>query len=574
MARKSRKDQIRAENSGQAAVAVPPKPLPSPAPTYLAVGYARLSIFETRDRADSEALQNQKELLRQYIVNAPELQLVGIFEDNGQTGTNFDRAGFETMMETVRSGRANCIVVKDLSRFGRDYVEAGNYLEHIFPFMGVRFISISDGYDSADATTADCLTVALKNMVNQMYSKDISRKSGSVLREKMRRGEFIGAFASYGYRKDPADGHRIVIDPEAAGVVREIFRRKLEGQSDTAITRWLNTAGVPSPGCYRYQKGIILDKRFARYKPWIVKSVKNILRNEVYLGCMVQGRRRSEFYAGRPDKRLPRDEWTVVENTHEPIISREDFDAVQAICAEKNAAYHARLGKYDYLGKSENILKGLVYCSDCGRPMVRYKQVSHGKRVSYYYQCPSYAAMLEKSGCSYKFLPEDLLLDSLEQVIQKEIEQAVDMTVLARRLSARVSGKTGQGAMMLKKLNAQLERVEETRRNAMRDYLSGQMAQMDYELLKECCMGEAEELKKQIFDLREQQRYQAETLTEKNPWLAAFGGLGRPFHLTKELAASLIERVTIYENNRVEVLLRFRDEREQLLAAAGKEEAV
>ena len=574
MARKSRKDQIRAENSGQAAVAVPSKPLPSPAPTYLAVGYARLSIFETRDRADSEALQNQKELLRQYIVNAPELQLVGIFEDNGQTGTNFDRAGFETMMETVRSGRANCIVVKDLSRFGRDYVEAGNYLEHIFPFMGVRFISISDGYDSADATTADCLTVALKNMVNQMYSKDISRKSGSVLREKMRRGEFIGAFASYGYRKDPADGHRIVIDPEAAGVVREIFRRKLEGQSDTAITRWLNTAGVPSPGCYRYQKGIILDKRFARYKPWIVKSVKNILRNEVYLGCMVQGRRRSEFYAGRPDKRLPRDEWTVVENTHEPIISREDFDAVQAICAEKNAAYHARLGKYDYLGKSENILKGLVYCSDCGRPMVRYKQVSHGKRVSYYYQCPSYAAMLEKSGCSYKFLREDLLLDSLEQVIQKEIEQAVDMTVLARRLSERVSGKTGQGAMMLKKLNAQLERVEETRRNAMRDYLSGQMAQMDYELLKECCMGEAEELKKQIFDLREQQRYQAETLTEKNPWLAAFGGLGRPFHLTKELAASLIERVTIYENNRVEVLLRFRDEREQLLAAAGKEEAV
>ena len=574
MARKSRKDQIRAENSGQAAVAVPSKPLPSPAPTYLAVGYARLSIFETRDRADSEALQNQKELLRQYIANAPDLQLVGIFEDNGQTGTNFDRAGFETMMETVRSGRANCIVVKDLSRFGRDYVEAGNYLEHIFPFMGVRFISISDGYDSADATTADCLTVALKNMVNQMYSKDISRKSGSVLREKMRRGEFIGAFASYGYRKDPADGHRIVIDPEAAGVVREIFRRKLEGQSDTAITRWLNTAGVPSPGCYRYQKGIILDKRFARYKPWLVQSVKDILRNEVYLGRMVQGRRRSEFYAGRPDKRLPRDEWTVVENTHEPIISREDFDAVQAICAEKNAAYHARLGKYDYLGKSENILKGLVYCSDCGRPMVRYKQVSHGKRVSYYYQCPSYAAMLEKSGCSYKFLREDLLLDSLEQVIQKEIEQAVDMTVLARRLSARVSGKTGQGAMMLKKLNAQLERVEETRRNAMRDYLGGQMEQTDYELLKECCLGEAEELKKQIFDLREQQRYQAETLTEKNPWLAAFGGLGRPFHLTKELAASLIERVTIYENNRVEVLLRFRDEREQLLAAAGKEEAV
>lgn len=574
MARKSRKDQIRAENSGQPAVAVQSKPLPEPAPTYLAVGYARLSIFETRDRADSEALQNQKELLRQYIENTPELQLFGIFEDNGQTGTNFERVGFETMMETVRSGKANCIVVKDLSRFGRDYVEAGNYLEHIFPLMGVRFISISDDYDSADATTADCLTVALKNMVNQMYSKDISRKSGSVLREKMRRGEFIGAFASYGYIKDPADGHRIVIDPEAAGVVREIFRRKLEGLGDTAITRWLNAAGVPSPGCYRYQKGIVLDKRFSRYKPWLVKSVKDILRNEVYLGHMVQGRRRSEFYAGRPDKRLPRDEWTVVEDTHEPIISREDFDAVQAICAERNAAYRARLGKYDHLGKRENILKGLVYCSDCGRPMVRYKQVTHSKSVAYYYLCPNYAAMLERSGCSYKFLREDLLLDSLERVIQKEIEQAMDMTILAKHLSARASGKADRGALMLKKLNAQLERVEETRRNAMRDYLGGQMGQADYELLKECCMGEAEELKKQIFDLREQQRYQAETLTEKNPWLAAFGRLSRSFCLTKELATSLIERITVYENNRVEVLLRFRDEREQLLAVAGKEEAV
>lgn len=206
--------------------------------------------------------------------------------------------------------------------------------------------------------------------------------------------------------------------------------------------------------------------------------------------------------------------------------------------------------------------------------MVRYKQVSHGKNVSYYYLCPSYAAMLEKSGCSYKFLPEDLLLDSLEQVIQKEIEQAVDMTALAKRLSARASSKADQGALMLKKLNAQLERVEGTRRNAMRDYLGGQMAQADYELLKECCMGEAEELKKQIFDLREQQRYRSETLTEKNPWLAAFGGLGRPFHLTKELAASLIERVTIYGNNRVEILLRFHDEREQLLAAVGEEDAV
>ena len=341
-------------------------------------------------------------------------------------------------------------------------------------------------------------------------------------------------------------------------MVREIFRRKLEGQSDTAITRWLNTAGVPSPGCYRYQKGIILDKRFARYKPWIVKSVKNILRNEVYLGRMVQGRRRSEFYAGR---------WTngcrgTSGRSWKTLMSRLSAGRISTRYrpyAWRETPPTARGSENMTIWESVKISSRVwsivltvdeLWCATSRSLTAR--------NVSYYYLCPSYAAMLEQSGCSYKFLPEDFLLDSLEQVIQKEIEQAVDMTALAKRLSARVSGKTDQGAMMLKKLNAQLERVEETRRNAMRDYLGGQMEQTDYELLKECCLGEAEELKKQIFDLREQQRYQAETLTEKNPWLAAFGGLGRPFHLTKELAASLIERVTIYGNNRVEILLRFR----------------
>jgi len=571
MARKSRKDLIRAQNGGAPVAHPEPRPHHEPEKVWIAVGYARLSVFETRDRSDSEALQNQKALLRQYIEEAPDLRLLSVFEDNGETGTNFDRTGFEQMMEAVRGGRANCIVVKDLSRFGRDYVEAGNYLEHIFPFMGVRFISISDGYDSADATTADCLTVALKNMVNQMYSKDISRKSGSVLREKMRRGEFIGGYAAYGYIKDPTDRHKIVIDPEAAEVVREIYRRKLAGQGDTAITRWLNATGIPSPCCYRYQKGIILDKRFARYKPWLVQSVKKILRSEVYLGHMVQGRRRSEFYAGRPDRLVPKDEWVIVENTHEPIVSREDFDAVQAICEEKNAAYHARLGKYDHLGKSENILKGLVFCADCGRPLVRYKQVTKGEKVVYYYMCPNYAAMLEKSGCSYKFLREDFLLDTLEQVIGKEIELAVDMAALARKLSEKRNGKGEDISTQLRKLNLELERVEETRRGAMRDYLGGLMPQNDYEMLKACCMEEAEELKKRIFALRAQQQQETETLTEKNPWLVAFGGISPTFTLTKELAKALIERITVFKDDRVEVALRFRDEREKLLCAVDKE---
>lgn len=569
MARKSRKDLIRAANSGQA---LPEQAQPQATEiVYTAVGYARLSVLETRDRKDNEALQNQKALLQEFIRSQKDLKLVSLYEDNGETGTNFHRPGFEEMMKAIYAGKANCIVVKDLSRFGRDYIEAGNFLDNVFPAMGVRFISIGDGYDSADATTADCLVVALKNLMNQMYSKDISRKSGSVLREKIQRGEFIGAYAAYGYIKDPLDKHRIIVDPEAATVVKEIFQKRLGGMSNMGITRWLNEAGVLSPCCYRYQKGILIDQRFAQPKPWKIETVKSILRNQVYLGHMVQGRRRSEFYAGIPDRLLPQSEWTIVENTHEAIISQEDFDAVQALCAEKNREYHARLGKYDYLGKSENILKGLVFCGDCGRPMVRYKQVIKGKSVSYHYMCPNYAAQLEQSGCGYKFLREEILLDTLTQLIGKEIEQAVDAVQLAKCLSTGTEGQIAARAANLRRLNLELERTEARKKSIMQDYLAGELSCEEYEQLKLYCAGESEQLKNCILVLREEQHRQSETLTEDNPWLRAFSGLRLPDRLTKELAHALIQRIIIYADDKIEVEFKYRDEREQLLTAISEE---
>lgn len=321
MARKSRKASVPA--TGAAAPA-------SSERVWRAAGYARLSVPETRDRGDGEALQNQKALLREFIGGRPELRLRRLFEDDGRTGTDFSRPGFQALLRAIRGGEIDCVVVKDLSRFGRDYIEAGDYLEHVFPRLGVRFISVGDGYDSADPLGADCLAAALRNLVNQMYSMDISRKTGSILREKQRRGEFIGSYAAYGYLKDPEDRHRLVADPEAAEVVREIFRRRADGEGNAAIARRLNGAGVPSPGTYRYQKGIVKDGRFAGGKPWRAETVRQILGNPVYLGHTVQGRRVSEFYAGRPERRLPPEEWAVTPGTHEPLVTREAFDRAQA----------------------------------------------------------------------------------------------------------------------------------------------------------------------------------------------------------------------------------------------------
>lgn len=575
MARKSRKETIRAANAGRPLETPTPRPVrPVEEPIYQTVGYARLSVAETRDRRDGEALQNQKALLRDFIQGRADLRLVELCEDNGETGTNFQRAGFERVMELIRAGKANCIVVKDLSRFGRDHIEAGNYLENVFPYIGVRFISIGDSYDSADATTADWLMVALKNLGNQIYSMDISRKSGSVLREKISRGEFIGAYAAYGYIKDPTDRHHLIIDPEAAQVVREIYRRKLEGASDISIVRWLNESGILSPCCYRHQKGILVDKRFETPRPWTATTIKSILRCQVYTGDLVQGRRRSEFYAGKADCILPKEEWAVVKNTHEPIVSREDFEAVQAIQNGVRERYHARLGKYDHLGKSENILRGLVFCGDCGKPMVRYKQVSHGKSVSYYYMCPNYAALLDKSGCGYKFLREEVLMDTLTEVISAEIRQTVDAAALAERLSAANRGQAENLTTELKRLNGELARAETAKKAAMEDYLSGLLASEEYERLKGACAGETERLKELISVRRSEQKRQAETLGRDNPWLKAFSGLDIGGGLTSGLAHSLIRRVTIHENDRIDVALRYRDEKEQLLTAANVGEVV
>lgn len=569
MARKSRKDQIRAVNSGQPLPETTPQPVEK---IYTAVGYTRLSILETRDRKDNEALQNQKTLIREYTQGQHNLKLLSIYEDNGETGTNFRRPGFESMMEAVCNGNADCIVVKDLSRFGRNYIEAGNYLEHVFPALGVRFISIGDGYDSADATTTDCLVVALKNLMNQMYSKDISRKSGSVLREKIKRGEFIGGYASYGYVKDPEDRHRIIVDPEAAEVVRSIFQKKLEGVSNAAIVRWLNNSGILSPCCYRHQKGILLDHRYAQPKPWKAETVKKILHSQVYLGHMVQGHRRSEFYAGIPDRLLPQSEWVIVKNTHEAIISQEDFDRVQALCERKRMEYYANLGKYDHLGKSENILKGLVYCGDCGRPMVRYKQVVKGKKISYHYMCPHYAAMLEQSGCAYKFLREDILLDALSQLINKEIEQAVDTVQMAKRLSDGTEGQITARAAELRRLNLELERMETRKKAVMQDFLAGELSCDAYEEIKTCCVRECERLKERILTLRGEQHRQSETLTVDNPWLKTFSGLQLPDRLNRNLACALIQRITIYAENKIDVIFKYQDEREHLLTAINEEE--
>jgi len=310
---------------------------------YRVGGYVRLSMTDS-GKPGADTIENQKELIREYVDSQSDMELSEIYCDNGQTGTNFERPEFEKLMQDMKCGKLDCIVVKDLSRFGRNYLETGNYLEKIFPFFGVRFVAISERFDTISAERTDAgYIVPLRNIINEAYSRDISRKVGSAYAVKRKKGEFTGTWPAYGYIQCVHDPHKIMPDAETAWVVQDIFRWRLSGMGYALIARKLNRAGIPSPCRYHYLKG---DARCERYADsvWSVRTLQRMLSNEVYLGHMVQGRKRQSFYEGKEQRFLPKAEWTVVKNTHEPIIEEDVFRAVQNMSEEKTKAYWERRG--------------------------------------------------------------------------------------------------------------------------------------------------------------------------------------------------------------------------------------
>ena len=526
---------------------------------YRTGGYARLSV-EDSGRSGADTIAMQEELILEYIQTQADMQFCGLYSDNGRTGTNFDRPAFERLMEDVRTGRIDCIIVKDLSRFGRNYKEAGNYLERIFPFLDVRFVAINDHFDTLTAErTAEGYIVPLKNMINEAYSKDISRKICPALAAKQQRGEFIGSWAPYGYRKCAEDTHHIELEEETAPVVWDIFQWRLSGMGCTQIARRLNDLGVPSPSRYHYLNGDAKSDRYANVL-WHCQVVKKILSNEVYLGQMVQGRTRSGFREGQRQKLVPKSEWVIVRNTHTPLIDEQTFRAVQEMAEERRSAYQERLGRYDELGTIPNIFRGLIFCADCKRPMVRYKSVTNkGKNLYYVFICPSHAD--DPRSCPKKYLHESELKEVLWDVLRKQIELAGYMEKLARGYSRSSEVGKREKALECEAASAQqaLERSRMLYDSLYQNYVNHLMTEREFTELKRRYRADMEAAQKRLDEVtRQQQRELRQSV--KNPWLTAFGHYRNAVELTEDLAHALIESVTIDANNRIDVRLRYQDE--------------
>ena len=389
---------------------------------YHAAIYVRLSKEDgdvsTSAKAESNSISNQKDFIRNFLADKKDIRIVKEYVDDGYSGSNFDRPSFQTMMEDIKRGVIDCVVVKDLSRFGREYIDSGRYIERLFPALGVRFIAINDNYDSVTGKSqGDEIIIPFKNLINDAYCRDISIKIRSHLDVKRKNGEYIGAFVPYGYEKSDDDKHKLVIDIYAAGIVKEIFRLKLHGMSQDAIATQLNNEGVLAPMEYKqstgsgYQTGFLQNEKSV----WSSVTVRRILENEIYIGNLVQGKRTTPNHKVKQEVVKPESDWIRIEKNHEPIISDRDFEIVQRL-----------LGMDTRISPDSDMvynLSGIAVCADCGSPMTR-KITTAGDKKYAYYICSNHKLTKQ---CSQHSISVSLLEDTVLEMLKLHIKNVMNL---------------------------------------------------------------------------------------------------------------------------------------------------
>lgn len=544
--------------------------------------YLRLSKEDgdvaSGSKNESNSIANQKSLIMDYLQSRPEFRVVSIREDDGFSGTDFNRPAFQAMMEDVKKGVINCIIVKDLSRFGRNYIEVGRYLEKLFPMLGIRFIAVNDNYDSLEADTAHDIVVPFKNLINDSYCRDLSVKIRSHLTIKRKNGEFIGAFACYGYLKDKNNRNQLVVDTYAGQVVKDIFRMKINGMSQYRIADALNEQGILSPMEYKKYLGSHFESSF-KVNPkavWTAKAVTRILTNEVYTGVLVQGKQTTPNHKVKVRQEVDEADWIRVEDAHESLIDRVLFDIVQNLMGRDTRTSPNETQVFP--------LSGLVYCGDCGHPMVRKisrytkKEKADTAQTYGYFLCSEKCG---KGGCSWHRISENDLMGAVLGAVNLHIQKVLDVQEALKQIENAPSRQ-----LMIQKYQERLSIKEEERKKAERlkigiyeDLKDGLLDKEEYQKLKaefDSRIAEADsavkELKRQIAGLEGSRSANA-------PWMIYFQQFGRLEQLTRWAAAIIINKILVYEDNRIKITFNFEADLnriQEILSAAEehKKEAI
>lgn len=516
--------------------------------TYNVGIYCRLSNDDERD-GESVSIENQKLLLQSYVRQMGWNE-IDVYIDDGYTGTNFNRPGVQRLIEDAKAKRINLILVKDLSRFGRNYIEIGQYTDYLFPSIGCRFVALNNGVDT-ESKNGSTDVMCFLNLFNEFYSRDTSKKVKAVKRACAENGKFMGTYPAYGYKRDNEDKHHLVIDEDTAPIVRRIFSMRATGMGFTGIAAQLNEEGIPSPGMLYYQRRGKADPRRVNHK-WAGETVKHLIRNEVYIGNMVQGKTGTVSYKNKKLISKPEDEWIRVEGTHEPIISQEIWDTVQSIDQKrvrKNAASDG----------IRSVFTGLVYCAECGFKMrnhtekFTYKDGSPGRYSSFI--CGNYARS-GKSACTIHTIYENVL----EQIVLEDIREkarfaAHDPEMLAQHI-LRLKDKEAQShrtscEQELKAVKTRLDELECLMQSLYEDKYSGTVPQSVFQTLMRKYETERAEKAAALPELELKLKAHMENRQDAGRWTEIIRQYTEITKLDESMLFALVDRIEVGEAQKV-----------------------
>ena len=538
-------------------------------PTHLttkwSVGeYNRLSK-EDGDKPESDSIQNQHSINQKHLEylreQGEQIESVTVYSDDGYAGGNFNRPRYQALIRDIESGKINCIIFKDNSRLGRNYPELGRLMEDYFPQKGVRVISVLNNLDSVKDPRGYCSAiVSFSNIVNDDYIRQLSIKIKCTLTMKRERGEFIGNYAPFGYQKDPADRHRLVVDEEQAEIVRKIFDWYEDGMSASSIAKRLNAMQIMTPGDFKIRDGcksfITHDQNSSKIHAWTTTTIATILKNEVYIGNMVQGKHKSVSYRSKKMMLTDESEWTVVEGTHAPIISDEQFAIIHERFARRTRISPGKTHVYP--------LSGLVSCGACGHRMNRVVSQGYAR-----YRCMTRTYAPDK--CQCPSIKEEYLEELILQTLQSLIARLVDVKAVidAARKSKTTNSAKNEYMLALNKARREQERLQDAQFHLYDDLQSGLIPKTQYLQFQKRYEAEITVQKVKIEQLNQCLIHLKEARQQDDEFVAFFQKYGNIQKLDWDTVNHLIQKVVFHDKQHVDIYFRFADEYEKLCGIAN-----
>lgn len=513
--------------------------------------YIRLSVEDNKKRGNS--LENQQLVLNDYIADKPEFKVYDTYIDNGLSGTTFRRPAFQQMLSDIEAGHIDCVIVKDLSRLGRNFIDTSYYIEQYFSTHNVRFIAVTDQFDTADPDNLHGgIMLPLKNMINEAYALDIGRKIKAQQRQAMQDGEYVGTRAPYGYRKDPDNCHKLLIDDDTAKVVRQIFTWDYERAGLNDITRRLNEAGIPTPSHYKKMTGEIKHENLIGGGKWQTRTVAKILSSEVYIGDLVQGKTKSVDHR---QTKADEENYIRASGTHEAIVSHEVFNAVQEyrrMVSEESK--NKKINAY-----TPNIFKGKVFCAHCGGSLHRQRNIRKKGPDVYFFHCLS-NSRIAKGSCEGVTIREDELISTVTSILEKELSVVLGSSFSLFQYEARQQQERDR---IKEQLSAKRQNMEQNRkliRGLYENYIQGIVTGEEYLSLKEDYEKRIAALSADIAALNNETAVLDEQLARYRSIEEDAHMLGSDHDLTAELIERLIDRIQITHDHDIHITFRFQNE--------------